>query len=148
MSFDPLSAAFDLGKVALEKFFPDPTKRAEEMRKLEEMRQAGDLAGLNAHVQLMLGQIKVNEASAAHKSLFVAGARPFVMWICAFALAYASIIEPMLRFIAAVGFDFTSEFPIIDTNITMQVLLGMLGLGTMRSYDKRNGTQTDALKAK
>ena len=60
MSFDPLSAAFDLGKTAIEKIWPDPRKRAAELRKLEELRQNGDLAHLNAHVQLMVGQLEVN----------------------------------------------------------------------------------------
>ncbi len=61
MSFDPLSAAFELGKTAIDKIWPDPIQRAQELRKLEEMRQNGNLAELNAHVQLMLAQIKVNE---------------------------------------------------------------------------------------
>ena len=100
MSFDPLSALFDLGKTAIDKIWPDPVKRAEELRKLEELKQSGDLARLNAEVNLMLGQIDVNKAQAQHPSVFVAGARPAVMWIGAFGLAYAAIIEPLARFVA------------------------------------------------
>ena len=143
MSFDPLSALFELGKTAIEKIWPDPSKRAEELLKLEKLKQDGNLAELNAQVNLMLGQIKVNEVQASHPSIFVAGARPAVMWIGAFGLAYASIVDPLMRFVAAVVFSYTGTFPEVDTTITMQVLFGILGLGAFRSYDKTKGVQTD-----
>lgn len=143
MSFDPLSALFDLGKTAIDKIWPDPVKRSEELRKLEELRQAGDLARLQAEVSLMLGQIEVNKAQAQHPSVFVAGARPAVMWIGAFGLAYAAIIEPLARFVARVCFDYNGEFPVLDTTITMQVLFGVLGLGAYRTYEKTKEVQTD-----
>lgn len=143
MSFDPLSALFDLGKTAIDKIWPDPVKRAEELRKLEELRQTGDIARLNAEVSLMLGQIEINKAEAQHPSVFVAGARPAVMWIGAFGLAYASIIEPLARFAARVIFDYTGEFPELDTTITMQVLFGILGLGAYRTFEKTKDVQTN-----
>jgi hypothetical protein len=143
MSFDPLSALFDLGKTAIDKIWPDPVKRAEELRKLEELKQAGDLARMNAEVNLMLGQIDVNKAQAQHPSVFVAGARPAVMWIGAFGLAYAAIIEPLARFVAAVCFGYAGAFPELDTTITMQVLFGVLGLGAYRSFEKFKSVQTD-----
>lgn len=145
MSLDPISALFDLGKSAIDKIWPDPIKRAEEVRKLEEMRQKGDLAQLDAQVKLLVGQLEINKQEAQHKSIFVAGWRPFVGWCCGFALAYAAIIEPLMRFIAKMyGYD--GEFPIVDTTITMQVLLGMLGLGVMRTREKEKGVHKDALK--
>lgn len=145
MSFDPISALFDLGKSAIDKIWPDPIKRAEEVRKLEEMRQKGDLAQLDAQVKLLVGQLEINKQEAQHKSIFVAGWRPFVGWCCGFALAYAAIIEPLMRFVAKMyGYD--GEFPIVDTTITMQVLLGMLGLGVMRTREKEKGVHKDALK--
>lgn len=146
MSFDPLSALFDLGKTAIDKIWPDPIKRSEELRKLEELKQAGDLARLQAEVSLMLGQIEVNKVQAEHPSVFVAGARPAVMWIGAFGLAYAAIIEPLARFVARVCFDYAGEFPALDTTITMQVLFGVLGLGAYRTYEKTKEVQTDRTK--
>lgn len=144
MSFDPLSALFDLGKTAIDKIWPDPIKRAEEVRKLEEMKQRGDLAELNAKVQLLTGQLDINKIEAANKNVFVSGWRPFVGWVCGFALAYAAIIEPLMRFTATM-FEYTGTFPIIDTSITMQVLLGMLGLGAMRTREKEKGVHKDSL---
>lgn len=143
MSFDPLSALFELGKTAIEKIFPDPSKRAEELFKLEQLKQTGDLAQLQAEVSLMLGQIEINKAEAQHPSVFVAGARPAVMWIGAFGLAYAAIIEPIARFVARVICDYNGEFPVLDTTITMQVLFGILGLGAYRTFEKTKEVQTD-----
>ena len=145
MSFDPLTAALDVGKSLIEKIWPDPVKQSEEIRKLQELHQKGDLAVLNAEVQLLLGQINVNATEANHKSIFVAGWRPFVGWVCGFGLLYASVIEPLMRFIATVN-DYTGTFPVLDTTITMQVLLGMLGLGLMRTKEKEKGTHKDSLK--
>lgn len=144
MSFDPLSAAFDLGKGIIDKIWPDPTKRAQEVRLLQELKQKGNLAELQAHVSLLQGQMAINTEEAKHKSVFVAGWRPAVGWVGAFSLAYVSIIEPLMRFIAViVGYE--GEFPVIDTTLNMQVLTGMLGIAGLRSYDKKNKTQTDAL---
>ena len=143
MSFDPLSALFDLGKTAIDKIWPDPIKRAEELRKLEELKQKGDIARLNAEVSLMLGQIDVNKTQAQHPSVFVAGARPAVMWIGAFGLAYAAILEPLARFVAAVCLGYEGVFPQLDTTITMQVLFGILGLGAYRTFEKTKDVQTD-----
>ncbi len=110
MSFDPISALFDLGKSAIDKIWPDPIKRAEELRKLEEMKQRGDLEELNAQVKLLTGQMEVNKIEASSKNVFVAGWRPFVGWVCGLGLAYASIIEPLMRFIASTN-GYTGEFP-------------------------------------
>lgn len=146
MSFDPLSALFELGKTAIEKIWPDPSKRAEELFKLEQLKQTGDLAKMQAEVSLMLGQIEINKVEAQHPSVFVAGARPAVMWIGAFGLAYAAVIEPIARFIARVCFGYDGEFPALDTTITMQVLFGILGLGAYRTFEKTKEVQTDRTK--
>jgi hypothetical protein len=135
MSFDPISALLDLGKSAIDKIWPDPIRRAEEIRKLEELRQAGDLARMSAEVQLLVSQMEINKTEAASKNLFVSGWRPFVGWVCGIGLAYVSIIEPVMRFIATMR-GYEGVFPVIDTTLTMQVLIGMLGLGVMRTGEK------------
>lgn len=139
---DPLSALFDLGKTAIEKIWPDPSKRADELFRLEQLRQQGDFALMKAQVDLLLGQIEVNKIEAQSSSLFVAGWRPFAGWIGGVAFAYASIVEPMARFVATVFFKYQGNYPEINTELTIQVLLGMLGLGLMRSFDKKQGTDT------
>lgn len=152
MSFDPLSAAFDLGKIAIEKIWPDPTKRAQELRLLEELRQKGDLAELNAHVQLMLGQIEINVAEAKHKSVFVAGWRPFIGWAGGGAIAWQFIVYPILMWAWKMAEAFgkipagVEPPPILDTGALFALITGMLGIGTMRSVDKKNRVQTDSIK--
>lgn len=139
---NPLTALFEAGKMAIERIWPDPIRRAEEVRKLEELHQAGDLAKLDAQVKLLLGQIEVNKIEAASSSLLVSGWRPFTGWVGGVAFGYATILEPILRFTSVVWFDYQGNFPEINTELTIQVLMGMLGLGLMRSFDKKNGTDT------
>ena len=67
----------------------------------------------------------------AHKSLFVAGARPAIMWICALGLFYAVFAYPIL--------DIWFTMPELNTDILMPVMMGLLGLGGMRSYEKSKG---------
>ena len=89
-------------------------------------------------IKLQLAQIAVNTEEAKSSSFFVAGWRPFTGWVCGVALAYVSLLEPIARFVATLA-GYSGAFPAIDTNLTMQVLLGMLGLGALRSTDKKNG---------
>lgn len=151
MSLDPLTAAFDIGKSVIERIWPDPAKQAEEIRKLEELHQQGDLAQLNAHVQLMLGQLEVNKMEAQHKSIFVAGWRPFIGWVGGLALAWQFVIYPMLMWIWKIAEASghipagISPPPILETGALFAMITGMLGIGTMRSFDKSKGTQTDKI---
>ena len=83
----------------------------------------------------MSAQIEVNKIEAAHKSLFVAGWRPAIGWICGFALLYSTIISPIL------GIWFT--VPVVDTSLLTTVLMGMLGLGAMRTFEKTKGVSRE-----
>jgi hypothetical protein len=98
---------------------------------------------MQQNIAIDLAQIDVNKVEAASTNWFVAGWRPFVGWVCGVGLSYVSIVEPMLRFLAQVVFDYKGAFPLIDTTLTMQVLLGMLGFGAMRMYEKKQGVAKD-----
>jgi hypothetical protein len=89
-------------------------------------------------IALQMAQIQTNTEEAKSTNWFVAGWRPFVGWVCGFGLAYVSVIEPVMRFIAKMN-GYTGGFPVIDTNLTMQVLLGMLGMGVLRTREKEKG---------
>lgn len=147
MSLDPLSAAFDLGKSVIERIWPDANKRAEEIRKLEELKQTGDIARMQAEVQLLMGQLEINKEQAKHKSLFVAGARPFIIWVCGLGLVFQYILYPFLVWTWAFMQMKGVAPPPLDMATMMPLLFGLLGLGGMRSYDKSKGTQTDRLGA-
>lgn len=92
------------------------------------------LAQKQAH-ESALAQLEVNKVEAAHKSLFVSGWRPAVGWSCCFALVYSTILAPIL------GIWFT--VPQVDSSLLTTVLMGMLGLGAMRSAEKVKGVQRD-----
>ncbi len=134
-----LDGLFGFAKDVINKIWPDPAQQAEAQFKLLQLKQTGELALLAAETDLAKGQIEVNKIEAGSASLFVAGWRPFVGWVSGIGLAYATILEPMARFIAAVKFGYSGAFPPIDTSLTLQILLGLLGLGALRTYEKKNG---------
>jgi len=85
--------------------------------------------------ELAKAQLAVNKVEAASNSIFVSGWRPAVGWVCVFGMAGNFILIPMTNFVLAL-FDSTVTIPLIDTATMMPVLLGMLGLGAMRSTEK------------
>jgi hypothetical protein len=103
------------------------------------MQQAGELAQLAADTDLAKLQIQTNIEEAKSTNWFVAGWRPAIGWVCGAGLAYAALVEPFARFAAKVWFGYTGEFPAIDTDLTLQVMMGMLGLGAMRSAERIKG---------
>ena len=81
--------------------------------------------------ELAKGQLDVNKVEAAHKSLFVAGWRPAIGWVCALGLFYNVILANII--------GIWVDVPEIDTTLLVPVMMGMLGLGAMRSYEKVQG---------
>jgi hypothetical protein len=130
----------EIGKGIINRLFPDPAAAAAAQLELLKMQQNGDLAQLAADTDLAKLQIQTNIAEAAG-NWFTAGWRPCIGWVCGAGLAYAALIEPFARFIAKVWFGYVGDFPVIDTNLTMQILMGMLGLGAMRSIEKIKGAE-------
>ena len=114
-------------------------KVADDLFTSDEERMKAELDVFTAETVRLQGQTDVNKAEAASTSIFVAGWRPAIGWICGISLAYVSVIEPIGRFVSQVAFKYAGAFPVIDTTITMQILIGMLGLGLYRSVDKFNG---------
>lgn len=123
----------------LDKLLPDPQAAANAKLKMLEMAQNGDLAQLDADVKLATGQMEINKVEAASADPFTSRARPFIMWVCGLSLLYASLLEPLIRFVAMVAFKYTGAFPVINTEITMQLLFALLGLGAYRSFEKVKG---------
>ena len=108
----------------LDKFIPDK----DEANRLA--HEIATLAEKQAH-ESALAQIDVNGKQAEHSSAFVAGARPAIMWICALGLLYATFIYPVL--------DIWFTMPQLNTDVLMPVMMGLLGLGGMRSFEKSKG---------
>lgn len=84
------------------------------------------------------GQIEINKEEAKSNSLFVSGWRPAVGWISAFGCAWAFILKPILDWGVAVAGS-TVVLPELQTGELMSLLLGLLGMGTLRTYEKFKG---------
>ena len=130
-----LKALIDPIATLLDKFIPDADERAKLAHDIATTAQR------HAH-EAAMAQVEVNKQEAQHRSMFVAGWRPFVGWTCAAALAYHFVLQPLIVF-ALVVFPDTpvpvNELPKFDMQSLMTVLLGMLGLGGLRTYEKTKG---------
>ena len=103
----------------------------------QKMALAHEIATMaERHAQeLAKGQLEVNKTEAASKSLFVAGWRPFIGWTCGLGFLGNFILIPLGNFVLAVA-EVDIVIPMIDTSQMMPVLMGMLGLGAMRTVEK------------
>ena len=124
-------AIVEIGVRLLDKIIPD--KDARERAQAELLKAAQD-----QDFQKAMGQLEVNKVEAQHASLFVAGWRPAVGWICVVGLAYNFLAYPLLTWlVAATGAEINPP-PLLSENL-MELVLGMLGLGALRSFEKFKG---------
>ena len=124
MDITGLGAVSDLVNTAINKIWPDKTEAEKQQ--------------LAAAVMVVQGQLDINKVEAANPSVFVSGARPFIMWVCGFGCAWNWIGLPVACFIfAALGKPIT--LAPADLSEMMPLLLGMLGLGGFRTIEKLKG---------
>jgi hypothetical protein len=135
---DPITILLGIGSKVIDKIWPDPAQRDAAKLELLKMQQSGELAQLSADTNLMIEQIKVNQAEATNPSLFVSGWRPGVGWICVVACGWNWIGLPVVK----LGLEIYGH-PInlspADLTEMLPVLMGMLGLGGLRTIEKLNG---------
>lgn len=124
MALDPITAGMSLAETVIGKIWPD--------------KSAQEQAQLAAAVALVQGQIEVNKAEAASPSAFTSGWRPAIGWVCAAALGCQYIARPLLAWVGIVTGHPFPDLPGIDENL-WQLMLGMLGLGGLRSFEKVKG---------
>lgn len=127
MSLDPITAGLDLVDDIV-KLFPD--KNAQEQAQLRLKLQE-----LVDETQIAAAQSAIDTAEAASSSLFVSGARPSIMWICAASFAWQFVLLPIVLFIYASLHVTMPSIPNIDTATLNNVLMGMLGLGALHAYE-------------
>tara|TARA_B100000745_G_C20082973_1_gene370013 strand:- start:530 stop:916 length:387 start_codon:yes stop_codon:yes gene_type:complete len=111
----------------LDKFVVDKDLKMKLQHELETAMHSANLA-----------QLEVNKVEATHKSIFVAGWRPFVGWVCGVAMSYHFIIAPLVQFGFALG-GIDQDLPEFDFSQLSTVLMGMLGLGGLRTFEKMKG---------
>lgn len=136
---NPVTAVLEIGSKIIDRIWPDPATRDAAKLELYKAQQAGDLAEAQQVFELAKAQIGVNTVEASSSSKWVSGARPFIMWVCGVSLLYSALLEPLMRFVATVCFSYMGNFPVINTDLTMQLLFGLLGLGGYRTYERIKG---------
>ena len=128
MALDPVSALFEVGSKVLDRVLPDPAQQAAAKLELMKLQQNGELAQIT-------GQMEINKVEAASSSLFVSGWRPSIGWVCGAGFAVQFVVGPLAEWGSAL-YGHPVKFPQMDTGTMMPLLLGMLGLGGLRTAEK------------
>lgn len=136
MAFDPVSAVLDIGGKIIDRVWPNPEERDKAKLALLQLQQQGELTQIT-------GQLEVNKAEAISQSVFVSGWRPFIGWICGCALAYQFIVGPLVTWGSAITGHANIIAPVLNFGDLLTLLGGMLGLGTLRTYEKVQGAVTN-----
>lgn len=113
---------------------PNPEARAQAKQELT-------LELVRIEAEERMSQVELNKTEAQHANVFVAGWRPFIGWVGGVSLAWTFLVHPMLVWGATVA-GYTGSFPELDTDPLMTLVMAMLGVGAMRSFDKFNGVDT------
>lgn len=128
---DPISRLLDT-------LIPDPVAREKAKLELLKAERESDLEELRLAIAADQAQTNINKQEAAHSHLFVSGWRPFIGWVCGVAFAYHFILQPILAFlIANTGREVI--LPAFDMEALFTVLMGLLGLGGLRTIEKIRG---------
>lgn len=122
-----LGPLFELGKDLIGRFFPNEDERRKAEAEFLRMAAEGEL-------RQVIAQLEINAREAAHPSVFVAGWRPAFGWCGAGGFVYATILQPLLAWGAAVkGWP---EPPTLNLDLLWVVITGMLGIGGLRTFEK------------
>jgi hypothetical protein len=123
----------------LDKLIPDPAAREKAKLELMKAERENDLEEFRLAVTADQAQTAINQTEAANPELFVSGWRPFIGWVCGVAFAYHFIVQPLLAF-AIINAGGNVKLPAFDMDALSTVLMGMLGLGGLRTIEKIRGT--------
>ena len=126
MAADPITAVAGLADTVISRLWPDKSEQ--------------ERAQMAAALTIVQGQLAVNQAEASSPSAFTSGWRPAIGWVCAAALAFQYVGRPLLAWGGIVSGHPLPTLPGIDDNL-WQLLLGMLGLGGLRTFEKIKGAE-------
>lgn len=122
---------------AVRQVLPNPQAQAEWDLKVMELAAQAEARDN----EIALAQADINKTEASHSNLFVAGWRPFIGWTGGVALAYTWMVAPFLQFVFRL-FGNDVPMPALDPDAIWPIIAAMLGLGTMRSFEKSKGVAT------
>lgn len=125
-----LGPIFEIGKTLLDRFVPDPEKKAAAEMELIRMAADGEL-------KQVIAQLEINAREAQHPSVFVAGWRPGFGWAGVAGFLYATVLQPLLAWVAQIkGWPVP---PVLNMDLMWVVVTGLLGIGGLRSVEKMRG---------
>ena len=122
----------------MDRLFPDPKAAADAKLEVMRLAQSGELAQLNADIQLSTGQMEINKVEAASSDGFTRNWRPFIGWTCGMAFACKFVGGPLV-FVVSQWLGHPITLPQFDVTEMSTVLMGMLGLGGLRTIEKVKG---------
>lgn len=125
-----LGPLLEFGKGILDRFVEDPTKKRELELEVFKMAAEGEL-------KQVIAQLEINAKEAQHQSLWVAGWRPFFGWAGGLAFIYSTIAQPLLAWYAT--YKGLPTPPVLNMDLLWVVITGMLGIGGLRTYEKKLG---------
>ncbi len=133
MALDIIGSIADLVGKVIDRVVPDPKQKQEALMELAKLQQSGDLA-------VMAQQAEINKIEAASADPFTSRWRPFIGWVCGSALAFQMVLAPIVVQVSVIA-----KHPVamvtLDTSLLTTLLIGMLGLGGMRTMEKLQGRQ-------
>lgn len=128
---DPITSIINLGNTLVDRLLPDKAQNDAAKAELTKLIVSGE-------IQQIAGQIQIDAVEASSNSVFVAGWRPFVGWICGLGFGYQFVIQPFLTFLVKLhNPNFTA--PLLDVSTLSELLMALLGMGALRTVDKVKG---------
>ena len=127
-----ISSILPVAGEVIDRLVPDKNAASKAKREMEKALIDAETAGI-------LGQLEINKIEAAHRSIWTSGWRPFCGWVAGSALLYHYVLQPIIVFGLALTETTTPALPTFDMQSLMTILMGMLGLGGMRSFEKFKG---------
>lgn len=137
----PFDGVAGLVRDLVDRFVPDPQKKLEALQHAQDQQlqllREGTFAD-KSELQMALGQVETNKVEADSPSTFSSGWRPFIGWVCGAGFAVQFVVAPLAEWVANLS-GHSIKFPPLDLATMMPLLAGMLGLGTLRTYEKAKG---------
>lgn len=119
-------------------FIPDPKQKLEAQQKLQEELMSHENEILKVMQASDTGQTAIDTEEAKSSNLFISGWRPFLGWTCGASFAWVYVVQPIVSFtLTAVGHPV--PLPTLDFSAMSPILTGMLGLASLRTYEKQQG---------
>lgn len=132
MSLDPVTVGLSFFTSLINRIFPDKSE-AEKQQLAKEMAIAAQ------EFELAKAQTAVNAVEAASQDKFTSRARPFILWVCGLSFAWQYFLGPIITYLIVLSGHSAPPMPILGMDAMMPVLMGILGLGGYRTYEKVKG---------